>query len=149
MASLAKNENDPFIPLDKEHKQLVRMVDMLRSGKKTRLVSEDGTECFLSDTMLHVVERAAHVLVHGQAVSVVPRHRELTTQEAADILNISRPYLIRLLDKDTLPYNKTGSHRRLKLEDVLAYKAKRDKTTDESLDQLAQLSQDLGLYENE
>ena len=60
---------------------------------------------------------------------------------------MSRQYLVRLLDDDKLPYDRTGKHRRLKIEDVLAYKQKRDHDRDEKLDELARLTEELGGYD--
>lgn len=63
----------------------------------------------------------------GKAVSVVSEHQELTTQRVANMLGASHPFLVRLLEEDSLPFYMVGSHRRVYLKDVLAYKARRDK----------------------
>jgi excisionase family DNA binding protein len=97
--------------------------------------------------MFHLLARMAEVLARGDAVTIVPVGQELTTQQAADLLNVSRQYLIRLLDANALPFTRTGGkHRRLRIEDVLAYKAKRDHERREGLDELAALTQDMGGY---
>ena len=72
----------------------------------------------------------------GDAVTLVPIQQMLTTQQAADLLNMSRPYLIRLIEKGDIPHSMVGRHRRLKAEDVFAYKAARDKTRSKAMDEL-------------
>ncbi|MBI6549570.1 helix-turn-helix domain-containing protein [Xenorhabdus sp. VLS] len=65
-------------------------------------------------------------LAAGNAVQIVPVHAELTTQEAANILNVSRPYMVKLLEEGKLPHHKTGRHRRVLFSDLMEYKKKRD-----------------------
>jgi len=89
----------------------------------------------------------AEVLARGDALTIVPVGAKMTTQQAADLLNVSRQYLVRLLDRGDLPHDRTGKHRRLKIEDVLAYKQKRDRERDDKLDELARLTDELGGYD--
>jgi excisionase family DNA binding protein len=84
-------------------------------------------------------------LALGNAVKVVPIHTELTTQEGADILNVSRPHLVKLLDEGALPHTKTGRHRRVKFADLMAYKGQRDHASRAAMDALAAQAQELGM----
>ena len=99
--------------------------------------------------MFHVLARVVEVLARGDSVAVVPMGRELTTQQAADLLNVSRQYLVRLLDEGRIACRKTGKHRRLRVEDVLAFKTQRDKNRRAGLRELSQLTQDFGGYDAE
>jgi excisionase family DNA binding protein len=79
----------------------------------------------------------------------VPVGKEVTTQQAADLLNVSRQYLVRLLDEGRIPFRKTGKHRRLRIEHVLQFKEKRDKDRRAGLRELSQMTQEFGGYDSE
>jgi excisionase family DNA binding protein len=83
----------------------------------------------------------------GRAVVLVPENQELTTQRAADLLGVSRPHLIKLLETGKLPHHKTGSHRRIYLKDLIVYKKRRDSDRKAALDRIAKEAFDSGLYD--
>lgn len=94
------------------------------------------------------VELLARILAHmaaGQGVSVVPADAELTTQQAADLLNVSRPFLIGLLDAGEIEYRRVGKHRRVRADSLLDYKRKDDQRRREAADELTSLGQEMGL----
>jgi excisionase family DNA binding protein len=84
-------------------------------------------------------------LAAGNAVQVVPVHAELTTQEAADLLGVSRPFLVKLLEDGKLPFHRTGKHRRVRFADVMAYKSARDEASEAAMTELAREAQALGM----
>ena len=96
-----------------------------------------------------VVELIAHMLgqlAAGRGISVIPSHAELTTQQAADMLNVSRPYLIGLLESDKIPYRMVGRHRRITFEALMDYKRHDDLERRSAADTLADSSQELDPY---
>jgi excisionase family DNA binding protein len=81
----------------------------------------------------------------GRGVSVMPSHAELTTQEAADLLNVSRPYLIGLLEKEAISYRLVGRHRRIRWDNLMDYKRKSEAQSRAAAAELAELGQELGI----
>ncbi len=99
----------------------------------------------ISKVVFNLLVSILEQMSRGNAVQVVPIQAELTTQEAADLLNVSRPYLIQLLENQQMPYHHTGKHRRVYFKDLRQYKRKMTKESFDALQQLAAEAQELGL----
>ena len=91
--------------------------------------------------LMHVLEAMAA----GRGITLIPENAELTTVQAADVLNVSRPFLIKLLDENAIPHRKVGKHRRVRMEDVMAYKEAIDREREKVLDQLTREAQEQDL----
>lgn len=91
---------------------------------------------FFFKTLLHVAE--------GHAITLVPIHAELTTQEAANLLSVSRPYLIQLLEKGKIPFHKIGRHRRILFADILKFQEKSKANSQKAREALTKEAQELG-----
>ena len=112
-----------------------------------KLVGTDGEEISIPDAVYSVMRQAIHIMASGQAVSLVPLDCQLTLQQAADILNVSSSFLLKLLEQEKIPYIKASSHQRIQFKDLIAYKQQRGLERRQSLQELTQLSQDEGFYE--
>lgn len=129
-----------------------RVVDLFkrpgsRRGLHFELRGDDGRQAPVPDALADIVRQAAQMLAEGRSVALMPEERLLSTQEAADFLNISRQYLVRLVDSGQLAAVKVGRHRRMRPTDVAAYKVARDARRIADLDRLVTLSEDAGGYE--
>jgi excisionase family DNA binding protein len=139
-----------------EGAQLAEVVDFVtelaRRGvvvpePKPALVGVDGRRLEVPEPVFDALVRVATAMAHGQGVTVIPQNALLTTQEAAELLGISRPTLVRLLEDGEIPYEQRGRHRRIMLADLLAYQASMRRERREALDRMAQEGQAVGLYE--
>jgi excisionase family DNA binding protein len=113
-----------------------------------KLVGSDGSEVNISNGVYQILRDILPALELGRTtVTISPANREMTTQEAADILNVSRPYLIKLLEQNDIPHTKTGSHRRIKLRDLMDYKEKRDAQRSQSLNEIREMMEENGSFD--
>jgi excisionase family DNA binding protein len=139
--------HDPLYTIEDAQVTAERVPVALPSGAKSGvLVAPDGQEVALDPGVYEILDHVLEQLKDGKAVRVISYGKDLTTQQAADILNISRQYLIRLLDRNEIPYTRVGSHRRLRVDDVLAYRRRRSAVRHEALNNLTRASQEIGDY---
>lgn len=111
------------------------------------LVGAEGEHAAVPAEVLDVLRRIVDAMAHGQAITIAPHHTLLTTQEAAEFLGISRPTLIRRLDEGALPYETSGTHRRIRLTDLVHYQQRIRHERQRELDSMVAEGEDDGLYE--
>lgn len=114
---------------------------------RCELVGTKGERIAVPESVFYVLVRVAEVMARGDGITVVPVGKELTSQQSADLLNVSRQYLVRLLDGGQIPYRRVGKHRRVRIEDLLVYKQRRDSERRKALRDLTAKSEDLGGYD--
>jgi excisionase family DNA binding protein len=120
--------------------------ELARASKASLNVRmEDGTDLQLPKAVTPLLIKILTEMAQGNAVTLIPLHAELTTQEAANLLSISRPFLNKLLEQGALPFHKVGTHRRIKFVDLEEFRSKRETARNKSLEALAKLAQDEGM----
>ncbi len=124
-----------------EANQARRALEALREG---RPITGDAAAPAAATAAM---ERVLETMAEGGGVAIIALDAELTTQEAADLLGVSRPTLVKLLEDGALPFRVLGAHRRLKAADVLAFRDRRQAAQDAMLDELVAENQRAGLYD--
>ena len=145
LTSVAPSETEALLAQETSH----RLASLLGKKSAIKMQIVEGND---ANEVLNIPNSAMRLLVQilsemaqGNAVMLTPIHAELSTQQAADILNVSRPYLVELLEKDLIPHRKVGTHRRVLLEDILHYKNAIKAKRREVLDELSAQAQELNM----
>lgn len=154
MHSSSHHINDPSLPskdevvLARETSRKLAQLMVPEQKLNIKIQGKEGGEISMElpasavRMLLDILEQMAN----GNAVSLTPLHAELTTQQAAEMLNISRPYLIKLLEQGKIPFHKVGSHRRILAKDVLEYKQRSYQERRKAMAELTAESQEIGFY---
>jgi excisionase family DNA binding protein len=127
--------------------RFVRRLGGIEEPARARLVGPDGSQIDIPDELYGVLHDVVTALSHGLAISIAPHNTMLTSQEAADLLNISRPTLVRLLTDGEIAYTMRGRHRRIMLRDIVEYRERNRHERRQILDQMAADAESDGLYE--
>ncbi len=124
---------------------LSKYADVDRVQLALRGSNGESDDLVLPGHVLQILLDVLSEMSKGNAISLIPHHQEVSTQEAANLLNVSRPFLVGLLEKGEIPFRKVGAHRRVLLTDALAYRDKTEQLRTQALDELAALSQEEGM----
>jgi excisionase family DNA binding protein len=142
---------DPVTPQESEKPKLKLLDGVFHQAQKKqgipKLVGPGGFEIELPESVFQALCQVIYHMLQGHAVSIIPVNKEITTQKAADFLNVSRPFLIKLLEQGVIPFLKVGSHRRIRFSDVLAYKKRQSETRKQGLAEITHLAEDEGIYD--
>lgn len=142
---------EPVMANENEQPALQQMNKVLNqeynSNCVPRLIGPSGEVIPLPRPVFYVLRQVVQHMMRGKAITVVPINKELTTQEAADLLNVSRPFLVKLLEEGKIPFAMVGTHRRIRFSDLIEYKKRRDTERSRALTELTRMSQEMGLYD--
>jgi excisionase family DNA binding protein len=134
-------------PQEAEKQQAARLYRMLIHDGAACLVGPDNSKLELPPLVYNILVKVVENLQEGKAVALLPLMEEMSTQAAADLLGVSRQFLVTELEAGKIRFHRAGSHRRIYLKDVLDYKTQREKTRTASIDRMAQASEDAGIYD--
>ena len=141
--TIARTVLPPTEPLQ----ALAAMLDGLGAEPTTTLSGPNGEHLVLPPEVFEVLRDVVDAMAHGQALTIAPVHQRLTTQEAADLLGVSRPTVVKLLESGEIPFEQPGRHRRVRLADVLAYRERASVERRGALDRMVEIADAAALYE--
>jgi excisionase family DNA binding protein len=139
------------IHTDEMQRERLRKLEMLlRAGgsQPTITIQKNGEQIEAPESLSTLIQEVVPYLAEGKSISVISDDTMLTTQEAAELLGMSRPYIVSLAERGIIPFTKVGTHRRFTLADILAYK-KELKRREQKLEEIARLSEEMDLYDEQ
>jgi len=137
---------EPISVPQTQERQIRDLRRLIQSGPAS-LVGPDGHQVAIPEPVHDLLLLILKNLQAGRAISIVPVHQQLTTQRAANILGVSRPFLVRLVENGDIPFHMVGSHRRIYLRDLLDYQRRRDAARHEAIDDMARTEMEAGTYD--
>lgn len=151
--SAATSDVRTYVPDEQTDAQIVDFVRALKNAGgsppevRPALVSADGTRHEIPEALFDVLTQVADAMDAGMGVTVAPMNALLTTQEAANFLGISRPTLVRTLERGEVPMEKPGRHRFVRLADLVEYQERQRNQTRDALEEMVRDAEEAGLYD--
>ena len=147
MRDILEPPGAPVVPDEKDSELAATASRALARANKAsvRVRLDDDSELQLPKSVTPLLIHLLTEMAQGNAVTLIPVHAELTTQEAANLLNVSRPHLIRLLEEGKIPFHKAGTHRRVRFADIEKYRKQFELQRQAALEELASQAQELGM----
>jgi excisionase family DNA binding protein len=127
--------------------ELAALETLVQRSQSAYLLGADGTRVALPPAVIEVLLKVVRAMHAGRAITVAPHELRLSTQQAGELLGISRPTLVKLLEEGRIPFEQPGRHRRVRLQDLLDYRERRRRERRTALADMVQETEDLGLYE--
>jgi excisionase family DNA binding protein len=135
---------------DDERREVKRLDQQLATATSAKLLIGSAEEAIeLPGAVFQLLQQIVHQIGEGKMAIIQEIEEILTTQEAADLLHVSRPYLIKLLEEGEISFTKVGLHRRIRFQDLKAYQKKQEEKQEAALEEIARISQELGLYDDD
>lgn len=145
---MSKATLDPVTLPTSQKEQVHALRKLLKREGKARLVGKGGEPIQeLPDAVFGLLLQILEDMQRGQAISIVPVTQDQTTQQAAEILGMSRPFLVKLLEAGAIPFHMVGTHRRVYLSDLLKYKSQRDRERHQAIHRMAEAAEEAGVYD--
>ena len=139
---------DPVSVPDSQGEQVHALHQLLQREGKAFLIGKGGEPAIeIPGAVYDLLLKIVRVLEQGNAISIVPVTQDLTTQQAAELLHVSRPFFIKLLESGKMQHHMTGTHRRVYLQDLMAYKQNRDQEKHKAIERMAADADKAGLYD--
>ncbi|MDF1813605.1 MAG: helix-turn-helix domain-containing protein [Verrucomicrobiales bacterium] len=139
--------NKPGTPSPEDQELLDKLYNVINGRDRPVLLGREGAHIDFPEPVFHLLVEIVRQMRMGKSVSVVFGDDQLTTQAAADHLGVSRPFLVKLLESGEIPFHMCGTHRRVYLNDLLAYEEKRSAERRKHIDQLSDRLMDDGSYD--
>ena len=144
----SRSSIDPISPVDRDAiSKLSRMIESLPANPASpMLIGRDGERVALPDEIYRVLTIVVDEMKSGHAITITPHSQRISTQEAADLLGLSRPTLVKLLETGEIAYEQPGRHRRVLLSDIVKYREEKHRAAMDTLDTLTSEASGAGLY---
>lgn len=151
MAALGTNSETVVNPVDIPEHEQAGIIELYRnallSGSQAQLISPTGNSLNIPRPVYRLLVQILKDLSEGASVTIMQERQGLTTAQASRLLGVSRQFLVNLLDKDEIPHHMVGTHRRIYIKDLMAFKCRRDRTRRALLNQMVQSELEAGVYD--
>jgi excisionase family DNA binding protein len=145
---VVQEEHEPITANESELPALNKIGGVLQNTNAVpKLVGSDGEAIELPPSVFDALRQLVPHMILGNAIFIIPENKELCLQEAADILNIAKESLIRVLDEGKIPFITLGRQRYIRFGDVMSYKKQRDAGRRQAIEEIARISQEAGMYD--